>query len=74
MHDVLPISILVQEFEFANPIVQKAATLNIFEWNKMQTYCASSWNEKSEIASIDNLKVRYAIQLLVIDMWFTLKV
>ena len=54
--------------------MQKAATLNIFEWNKMQTYCASSWIEKSEIASIDNLKVRYAIQLLVIDMWFTLKV
>lgn len=52
--------------------MQKAAALNFFEWNKMQTYYASSWIEKPEIASID--KVRYAIQLLVMDMWFTLKV
>ena len=53
--------------------MQKAATLNIWV-EQNETYCTSSWIEKSEIASIDNLKVRYAIQLLVIDMWFTLKV
>ena len=49
--------------------MQKAAALNIFEWNKMQTYRASSWIEKPEIVSID--KVRHVIQLLLIDMCFS---